>query len=256
MSIEDDLPDSLPERAAILERLMTASATGDMNADTRVYEYLRREFMSVQATEELLPPFVRTCRTLKVFWPYIKEQSATYAGRRLFISQAFSPLLDYLEGKNNAPSDKLVSDTLRTFDSEGVHIVWTKALERRGADPEGAITVARTLLETVCKHIIDEGKIDEQGITYSEKDDLPKLYAMAARALNLAPDQHTEEPIKAILGSVMNLVNGLGTLRNRLSDAHGRGGKSVKPSPRHASLAVNLAGTVATFLVETYHEKN
>jgi hypothetical protein len=40
----------------------------------------------------------------------------------------------------------------------------------------------------------------------------------------------------------MTLVNGLGTLRNRLSDSHGRGGKRVKPSPRHASLAVNTAG--------------
>jgi hypothetical protein len=32
-----------------------------------------------------------------------------------------------------------------------------------------------------------------------DKEDLPKLYMMAARALNMAPDQHTEEPIKAIL---------------------------------------------------------
>lgn len=79
---------------------------------------------------------------------------------------------------------------------------------------------------------------------------------MAAKALNLAPDQHSEEPIKTILGGAMNLVNGIGTLRNRMSDSHGRGGKlPVKPSPRHASLAVNTAGAVATFLVETYLEK-
>jgi len=33
----------------------------------------------------------------------------------------------------------------------------------------------------------------------------------------------------------MNLVNGIGTLRNRLSDSHGRGGPlPVRPSPRHA----------------------
>ncbi|MBL6432334.1 MAG: abortive infection family protein, partial [Alphaproteobacteria bacterium] len=74
--------------------------------------------------------------------------------------------------------------------------------------------------------------------------------------LNLAPNQHTEEPIKAILGGAMHLVNGIGTLRNRLSDSHGRGGKlPVKPSPRHANLAVNTAGAVATFLVETLRER-
>lgn len=171
MSIEDDLPSSLPERVAVLENLMTARATGDMKANTYVYEYLRREFMSDPSTKELLPSFVRTCRTLDVFWPYIKEQSGTYAGRQKFIGEAFTPLVDYLEGKNKAPSDKLVSDTLWTFDSEGVHIVWNKALERRVADPEGAITVARTLLETVCKRILDEQKI-----AYSDREDLPKLY--------------------------------------------------------------------------------
>lgn len=54
----------------------------------------------------------------------------------------------------------------------------------------------------------------------------------------------------------MNLVNGIGTLRNRLSDSHGRGGPlPVRPSPRHASLAVNTAGAVATFLVETHIER-
>jgi hypothetical protein len=95
--------------------------------------------------------------------------------------------------------------------------------------------------------------LDERGTVYTDKEDLPKLYSLTAKALNLAPDQHTEEPIKAILGGAMTVVNGIGTLRNRFSDAHGRGGRApVRPSPRHASLAVNIAGAVATFLVETH----
>ena len=82
-----------------------------------------------------------------------------------------------------------------------------------------------------------------------------KLYARAASALNLAPNQHSEEPIKRILG-VMTLVNGIGTLRNGLSDSHGRGGPlRVRPSPRHANLAINAAGAVATFLVETHRDR-
>lgn len=52
-----------------------------------------------------------------------------------------------------------------------------------------------------------------------------------------------------ILGGTMNLVNEIGTLRNRFSDAHAPGGEiPVKPSARHAALAVNMA----TFLIETY----
>ena len=163
-------------------------------------------------------------------------------------SNAFAPLYDYLEGRNRAPGDYIVSTSLESFDAEGVHAVWSKALDRRNADPEGAITIARTLLETVCKRILDQ----IPGSSYTDKEDLPKLYGMVARALSLAPDQHSEESIKAILGGAMTLVNGIGTLRNRLSNSHGRGGKPVRPSPRHASLAVNLAGGVATFLVETF----
>jgi Abortive infection C-terminus len=131
-----------------------------------------------------------------------------------------------------------------------VHTVWSKALSRRNQDPERAITVARTLLGAVCMRILDDIPV-----TYSDKEDLPKLYSMAAKVLNLAPHQHSEEPIKAILGGAMKLVNGPGTFRNRLSDSHGQGGKPVRPSPRRASLAVNTAGAIATFLVETHLEK-
>jgi hypothetical protein len=51
------------------------------------------------------------------------------------------------------------------------------------------------------------------------------------------------------------VVEGLGALRNRLSDAHGKGTAGVKPAPRHAELAVNLAGTMATFLVATWEAR-
>jgi hypothetical protein len=245
---ESELPSSPAERAMMMENLMTERATGGMGANTHVYQYLRREFMADPVTKDLLPYFVWTSRTLDAFWPWIRDEARSYAERRRLISNAFAPLCDYLEGRNRAPGDHVVSTSLESFDAQGVHAVWSKALDRRNTDPEGAITIARTLLETVCKRILDQ----IPGSSYTDKEDLPKLYGMVAKALNLAPDQHSEEPIKAILGGAMNLVNGIGTLRNRLSDSHGRGGKPVRPSPRHASLAVNLAGGVATFLVETF----
>jgi Abortive infection C-terminus len=247
---ESELPASVLERAAMLENLLSARATGDVSASTEIYEFLRREFMADHQLKALLPNFVRTCRTLDVFWPFIKQQAGTYAERRQIIGAGFTPLVDHLEGAFRSPGDGVVSSALESFDTEGVHAVWQKAIGRRGTDPEGAITLARTLLEAVCKRILDDGSI-----TYLDKEDLPKLYFLTAKALNLAPDQHSVEAIKAILGGAMSVVNGIGTLRNKLSDSHGRGGKPVKPSPRHASLAVNMAGALATFLVETSLEK-
>ncbi|QIE43950.1 abortive infection family protein (plasmid) [Rhodobacteraceae bacterium SC52] len=233
-----------------MEGILISRATGGVG-DNSVYAQLRRDFMSDSAIRDMLPKFVRTYRNLDAFWPFIKNEAPSYAERREIISRAFTPLLDFLEGRNRAPADQVSSSVLQSFDADGVHVVWEKALERRTSDPEGAITVARTLLETVSKRILDEC-----GVGYTDKDDLPKLYANAAKALNLAPNQHTEEPIKAILGGAMNLVNGIGTLRNRMSDSHGRGGRlPVRPSPRHASLAVNTAGAIATFLVETFNAR-
>ncbi len=144
---------------------------------------------------------------------------------------------------------ELISDPEK-IDGQSIGEVWRKALDRRHQDPEGAITAARTLLESVCKHILDEVVVE-----YSENIDLPKLYGMVSKELNLAPSQHTEEAFKRILGGAHSVVDGLANLRNRLGDAHGQGKRPVKPLPRHAELAVNMAGSVASFLLATFEAK-
>ena len=249
---EEELPESVAERVQLMENLLIDEATGGA-PDGDTYVHLRTEFMRDPRVKSRLPSFVRTCRTLSMFWAFIKKKAGTYAERREIIGDAFTPLVDYLEeGIDLVPSDPTASDTLEVFDAEHVYETWSKALSRRTSDPEGAITLARTLLESVTKHILEEHSLE-----YDDGGDLPKLYGKAAAVLNLAPSQHAEEPIKRILGGVMSVVNGLGTLRNRLSDSHGRGKKlRVRPSQRHANLAVNAAGAVATFLVETHRERN
>jgi Abortive infection C-terminus len=211
------------------------------------YETLRKLVITDPRSKKLAPEFLKTNRSLPQFWNFIKGQFAHSSERREFIWGAFAPLQDQLEGKGRAPADENVSDVLSKFDVENVHAVWQKALERRKDDPEGAITSARTLLEAVCKHILDDA-----GVPYEDGADLPKLYKAAAAALNLAPSQHTEAIFKQILGGCTAVVEGLGALRNRLSDSHGKGPKGAKPDTRHAELAVNLAGSVATFLIETW----
>ena len=156
----------------------------------------------------------------------------------------------HLEAIEQAPLDSLVGQALAAFNAASVHDIWTRALSRREQDPDGAITMARTLMETVCKHVLDAEKAD-----YKETDDLPMLYGKAAKLLNLAPSQNTEEVFRRILGGCHTVVETLGTLRNKVGDAHGRSGKPVRPAPRHAALAVNLAGAMATFIVETWQAK-
>jgi Abortive infection C-terminus len=86
------------------------------------------------------------------------------------------------------------------------------------------------LLETVCKHILDEA-----GISYPDDADLPKLWALSAELLKLAPHQHQEDIFKRILGNCQSVVNYLGSIRNKIGDAHGQGRKPVKPKARQGT---------------------
>jgi hypothetical protein len=44
-------------------------------------------------------------------------------------------------------------------------------------------------------------------------------------------------------------------MRRRVNASHGQGKRSVKPLPRHAELAVNMAGSMASFLLATFEAK-
>lgn len=96
--------------------------------------------------------------------------------------------------------------------------------------------------------------LDEQDIKYNDGAELPDLYKEVAKSLNLAPEQHQEQIFKQILGGTSGIISGLGALRNKLGDAHGKSKNSVKPSERHSELAVNLAGAMAIFLYKTFKE--
>jgi hypothetical protein len=237
------------ERGEYLQNLLVAEATGGPG-DQGDYQILRRHFLDNPDTKALVPRFVRTSRDLSQFWQFIKAKFAHYAERREFLWKEFGPLPDHLESGSRAPADKPISDALQHFDQDNVHRVWSRAIERKNRDPEGAITAARTLLESVCKHILDACEID-----YPKNVELHQLYSLTAKELNLSPDQHSEKIFKQILGGCSGIVSGLGSLRNTLGDAHGQGKRPVKPAPRHAELAVNLAGTVALFLVTTFEER-
>lgn len=235
------------DEVALLQDIMVARAVGESHRQGDRYEDLRRRLLQDPAVEPLLPAFVRAARNLAQFWPFIRDKFPTYKERREFIWNEFRLVLDRLEGQSKEPTDDRVTGVLDKLDEAHVRRIWERAIDRRDSDPEGAITAARTLLESVCKHILDDANV-----TYADKDDLPKLYGLAARQLNLSPSQHDEEIFKRILGGCQSVVEGLGTMRNKLGDAHGKGKKASKPLPRHAALAVNLAGAMAMFLVETW----
>ena len=242
------LEETILDKVLRLQNGLIAIATSG-NFENSEYKELRDFFAKKEDTKNKLPDFVRRCTDLTQFWEFIKYEKPTYRERRELIWQGFQTIKDYLECHINSPGIIPITSALENFDPDNVHLAWQKALDRRTNDPEGAITAARTLLETVCKYILDDS-----GVKYSDED-LPKLWGMAAKQLNLAPAQHQEHIFKTILGNCQSIVNSLGTIRNRMGDSHGQGRKAIKPKSRHAELAVNLAGTMASFIVSTWKER-
>lgn len=161
-----------------------------------------------------------------------------------------SPIYTVDAAAIGSPADAAISDKLANFEPEQIHARWTAALDRRSDDPAGAITLARTLLEDVSRWLLDD-----LAIPAADHDDLPALYRKLSKGMNLAPDDHSEPVFKQILGNCQSVVASLGALRNKLGDAHGGGPKRARPAARHAELAVNLAGTMATYLVATWEAR-
>jgi hypothetical protein len=160
-----------------------------------------------------------------------------------------SPIYEvrYIGKAGSTPADSEIAKALLAFNPDEIHARWQEALARRAADPRAAITLARTLLEDTCKWLLHEANE-----SFKDDDDLPVLYRRLAKALKLAPDDHTEQIFKQILGSCQSIVEAIGSIRNKLGDAHSQGPKRARPQARHAELAVNLAGTMATFLIATW----
>lgn len=236
------------EKSEYLQHILISVATG-RGEDKYESEYvdLRRHFLSHQECKNLLPEFVRRNRDLSQFWTFIQQKKG-YAARKAFIWDEFSKLLKYLEQMEKNPvSDRLSSKTPQEFGANTIREQIQKGLERIGNDPDGALTIARTILESTCKFIADE-----RGVEYAEDIKLPLLYKKIARELNLSPDRRYEKIFKQILSGCSGIVTGLGRLRTKLGDAHGQGVEPVKPVSRHAELAVCLAGSMAIFLLKTH----
>ena len=150
---------------------------------------------------------------------------------------------------NDTPISETLEEKLAKPELVRLQQEWAKASARLLVDPEGAITSARSLLETACKHVLEMTEV-----SYDAQADLPKLYSIVSNELGLAASGHISRIYKQFFGATHTVVQSLGELRNKAGDAHGKGNQDIVPSGAQAELAVHLAGAVAIFLLRTLQE--
>lgn len=156
-----------------------------------------------------------------------------------------------LSRKTESPIQAITLDSLQRTGVERVKLDWQRTLNRLESDPEGAITAAKTLFESVCKLILDDNNV-----SYSNNDDLPQLYRKVTKTLEFSTDKQVNDIYRRVFGGAQTIVGGLAEMRNKLGDAHGKGQNVVVPERHQAALAVNLAGALTVFLIEAWQPQS
>lgn len=238
---------------ALLTYAISIAERGPDQVALRDYKAAHVRLLGDPAARRAASTLLARLRTPELMWGHLRSVatgSGSWQLRREAAHELIDPALDALHERAESPVDELVTGATARLDAESVRAAWSRAVERRESDAEGAITMARTLLESTLKTILDD-----RGIAYKHDDDLPALYRAVSAELGMAPAAYSEQSFKQILGGCHSVVVGLGSLRNRAGDAHGSGRTSYRPAPRHATLAVNLAGAMALFLIETHEAR-
>jgi hypothetical protein len=202
--------------------------------------------------EREIPEVINKCRDISEFIYYYGSRNYDFNYGHFNalqeISEVFNVALDYLEEQsievNIIKIECDIPDEL-TY----VHIIEDlKQCDKRIEDGDypGAITRARRLIEGVFKEIIFN--ITGEKVNGNEK--LPTLLKQVQRCLNLdSGDEKLTDPLKQVISGLVNVVNGLTTIRNKVGDAHSN---NSNLRLHHALLVVNSAKTLVTFLFDTY----
>jgi hypothetical protein len=122
-------------------------------------------------------------------------------------------------------------------------------------NPALAFDLARTLVETACRTILSERKV-----TYSEDDDLSKLFKTASNNLPFLPPTASDEAeVRKSLAQTLNglstAIQGICELRNQCGFAsHGSGEPRPAMESAQALMAAEAADTIVGFLHRVHRQ--
>ncbi|HPF37584.1 MAG TPA: abortive infection family protein [Phycisphaerae bacterium] len=153
---------------------------------------------------------------------------------------------------STAPVATALHETADSLNFDSVVADFERAMKDAETDPAGAITAACSTVESVCKSLLDE-----MDVAYPAKQDIQGLTREVAKRLDLSPGQpdlpsESEAEIRTILQGLANCAQGIGALRTKAGDAHGRGKNVIAADARTARLAIHAASTISLFYIETW----
>ena len=151
------------------------------------------------------------------------------------------------------------AETLKeAFDSDYISAQIDLMLNLKDGNPTEAIGKAKELIESCCKTILEF-----EGCTVDKDWEVPRLVDETFKHFHLMPKNISDDvkgakSIKAILGNLKAIAQGVAELRNLYGSGHGKSSSYKGLESRHASLAIGSSTTLVRFLWDSYerHHNN
>ena len=182
---------------------------------------------------------------------YWGSNLSRYDERYARIYRKCKSIMDRLTGGTPTIA-KTAGELKDKFSSEYMSQQIDLMVSMQSTNPTNAIGLAKELIESCCKTILDE-----MGIVWNKNDDVPQLTNKTMDALNLLPAnvQATDQgadAIKAVLGNLRAIPTKLAELRNQFGSGHGKSVSFKGLEERHAKLAVGSSITFVDFIWGTF----
>lgn len=141
------------------------------------------------------------------------------------------------------------------FDNAYIQSQIDVMLNDQESDPTNTIGLAKELIESCCKTILEHYQLP------TNYDNLSKLVKATTKTLKITPDDIPDDipeakSMKSILGAFASISDGLANLRNTYGRGHGKDNNYKGLSVRHAKLAVGASSTLVHFLWDSFSRKN
>lgn len=142
---------------------------------------------------------------------------------------------------------------LKADEYSQVSNIFESALKKVYSDPDVAITMANSALETIIKHICEDNRIKE----CNPKHTLGKLIEHIVKEFEMAKKQG--EPLTEINQIASGLVKSakiIEDIRSNKTTAHGKNSEDyLIDDPLYAMFIINSVTTVGLFLINYYEKK-
>ena len=145
--------------------------------------------------------------------------------------------------------DALISSMFRGQPIITIQREWDRAKLSVVSDPADALTAASSMIEATYKFILHD-----MGHSVPSNQEMRDLSKTVHPLLHISPDQEADMDFRALFQGTISIAQSVSSLRTKIGDAHGASPIRGQPLARHARLAVNVAGAVCIFLLETYQE--